>query len=86
MEELRDYLAKIYESLRHQQEIAFQLTTRIQVLEMALNTKDGFSEVHQAATEQAAAPERIQEHKALLAGFAFEIARLYGENPTVADA
>ena len=86
MEELKDYLAKIYETLRNQQEIAFQLTTRIQALEMSLNTREGFAVVHQAAMEAAATPERIRQHTALLAGFAFEIAQLRGENTTIADA
>ncbi len=86
MEESRYYLAKIYESLRLQQEMLFDLTTRVQALEYLLSSIPGYEDRHPAAIEEAVTSERVQAHAALLAGFAFEIAQLRGENPTVADA
>ncbi len=84
--ELSEYLAKIYESLRYQQEVIFLLMKKNQALEMALSTRDGFAEVHAAALEKAATPALIREQNALIRALSLEIARLRGENATIADA
>ena len=46
MEEEREYLARIYETLRYQQGAIFELTTKNQALEMILSTMPGYPEGH----------------------------------------
>jgi hypothetical protein len=86
MEEIRDYLARIHETLRYQQGILFQLTTTNQALEMIWSTMPGYHKGHAEDLDWAATPERIQEHAALMAALSLEIAHLRGENPTIGDA
>ena len=86
MEDLNEYLAKIYEHIRYQQQIIFDLRMKIRSLEMALDTNQSFAELRKQTALAALVPADVKEHAALIAVFDLEIARLRGSSTPVADA
>jgi hypothetical protein len=86
MEDVRDYLAKVYELLRAQQETLFQQAMKIRSLEMALDTNQSFAELRQQTTLAARVPAEVKEYELALRAIDLLIQQLRGDNPKIADA
>lgn len=82
MDESRDYLAKIYEHLRYQQEMIFALTTGVLALESLLSSIPGYEDRRAAAlTEAAAAPNEFKHTRHCLQYFLLRLRNFGGKIP-----
>ncbi len=84
--ENNECLAKIYETLRYQQELLFQARTAIAVLERVLCGNQSFVEARAQAMTELPTPAETQAQNALLLALSLEIQRLRGQDSTVAEA
>ena len=85
-EQLNDYLAKVYETLRYQQSLICHLTQKTLALQILMSSIPGYPERFPAALDEAAGSEEVQAQNALGAALSLEIARLRGENLPIAEA
>ena len=81
-----EYLAKMYETLRYQQELLFQARNSIAVLERVLCGNQSFVEARAQAMTELPTPEETKAHNAAIEALSLEIARLRGENLPIGQA
>jgi hypothetical protein len=86
MEAQNEVLAKVYETLRYQQELLFQARTSIAVLERVLCGNQSFVQARAQAMTELPTPGQIAEQNALLRALSLEIASLRGENLPIGQA
>ena len=76
--DIREFLARIYELLRNQQQALFDLHISIAALETALRTNQSFAELHDQAKDRVRTPELVAAHDAGLAAIELIIGQLRG--------
>ena len=84
-DELRQALIGIYETLRYEAEIRFQLQKKLSALETALLSNKSFSEIYASVVQNQAEPEADAQHSALLAALELQLRGLRGE-PKIGQA
>ncbi len=84
--ETKEYLAKMYETLRYQQGLICHLTQKALALQILVSSIPGYPERFPAAMDEAADSEEVQAQNALSAALSLEIQRLRGENLPIAEA
>lgn len=84
--ETKEYLAKMYETLRYQQGLICLLTKQSMALQILVSSIPGYQTKFPDALQEAANSVDVQGQNALIATISLEIARLRGENLPIAEA
>jgi hypothetical protein len=86
MEDQNEVLAKMYETLRYQQELLFQARTSLAVLERVLCGNQSFVQARAQAMTELPTREETEAQNGVIHSLSLEIAHLRGEHPIIAEA
>ena len=84
--ETKEYLAKMYETLRYQQGLICHLTQKTLALQILVNSIPGYPERFPAAMDEAADSQEVQGQNAVLQVFDLETQKLRGQHLPIAEA
>ncbi|MGB8888696.1 MAG: hypothetical protein WCC87_18350 [Candidatus Korobacteraceae bacterium] len=84
--ETKDYLAKMYETLRYQQGLICHLTKTTTALQILVSSIPGYQTKFPDALQEAANSVDVQGQNALIATIDLEIRRLRGGDVPIAEA
>jgi len=84
--ETKEYLAKMYETLRYQQGLIRELTKKTTALQILLSSIPGYQTKFPAALKEAEDSEEVQVQNATTAALSLEIQRLRGNQLPIAEA